>query len=226
MDLKDFERIINFSDREYNILLEKKFWRNFDSIDEKCAEAILRFLKAWGIRAIPNLDNDKRKNYVEKIKRMLIKTLKELKKDSEKLESVKLINCEFNDEQKQTIKNIFKNLDYVPQIGKTAVSKIMHLALPNLFVMWDKKISERYNCKRTEDCYLEFLENMQIEAKNLLEQFKKKNHLENISDSEAQNRFEEKYRKKLTKLIDEYNWHTIARKEHNNHWDRIEKMNI
>jgi len=232
MDLKDFESRINSFDREYKILLGKKFWRDFDSIDKRCAEAILRFLKAWGIRAIPNLDNNKE---IDDVKHILIKTFKGLKKDFEKLNGVKLINCKFNDEQKQTIKNIFRNLKKVKWIGETAVPKIMHLALPNLFVMWDKSIRTEYEYNGTEDGYLKFLEEMQKKAKNLLEQFKKKNHLENISDYEAQKRFEEKmqieaknrlYQKNLTKLIDEYNWQTITRNKHNKHWDRIEKMNL
>ena len=77
------------------------------------------------------------------------------------------------------------------RVGPTATAKVLHLALPNLFMIWDRKVRNSLGFGENGGEYIRFLENMQDWNKKL----------NSIICS-----LEKKYDKTTTKLIDEYNW--------------------
>lgn len=77
------------------------------------------------------------------------------------------------------------------RVGPTATSKVLHLVIPDLFMMWDSKIRKTYGFKDSGVEYVRFLVNMQNWIKKLGTI---------VKNLQAQ------YGKPLTKLIDEYNW--------------------
>jgi len=100
----------------------------------------------------------------------------------------------------------------IKYIGPTAISKILHLFNPEIFVMWDKNIREKYGAKEEAKGYLDFLKSMQAEVKKVLEEKAKekecniKEVIEEICRELPSKKLGQKYRKTLAKLIDEYNW--------------------
>ena len=235
--LKDFNALLKIHrtvDRDYKILIRKKFWKSLDLVNEKSTHIILEFLKLWGILSIPDPNNPENYKKIKPMEKGLTNALKGQKENFDKLRNDKLIDFEFNNTEKvETIKEIFNNIK-VKYIGSTAISKIMHLALPELFVMWDEAIKDKYLKKKrisgTSENYVKFLKIMQKIARDMLKQFIKKGS-KNMSLVEAKKKFEEEYSEKsfkfnLTKLIDEYNWQSIKRGKYIKRWNEIEKMNI
>jgi len=70
------------------------------------------------------------------------------------------------------IKKIFNTLSKIKGIEKTGASKLIHLKVPKVFVMWDGYIRNYYGLKKG-DCYdyISFLKLMQKEFKNTKPQF-------------------------------------------------------
>lgn len=72
------------------------------------------------------------------------------------------------------IKKIFYSFSTKESIKFTGASKVLHLILPNLFMMWDKSIREAYHKLHSssehseEDCYLDFLHQTQGVIRNIL----------------------------------------------------------
>jgi hypothetical protein len=77
------------------------------------------------------------------------------------------------------------------RVGPTATAKVLHLAVPNLFMIWDRKIRNCYGFQDSGREYVRFIANMQNWSKKLNTTIEALQH---------------KYRKSCTKLIDEYNW--------------------
>jgi len=77
------------------------------------------------------------------------------------------------------------------RVGPTATAKVLHLALPNLFMIWDRKIRNSLDFGENASEYIRFLENMQDWDQKL---------------NKTISSLEKKYDKTCTKLIDEYNW--------------------
>jgi hypothetical protein len=93
------------------------------------------------------------------------------------------------------IKEIYNRLDDIRYVGATAVSKIVHIMNPEVFIMWDKSIRELYKVEDSATGYLEFLDI----NKRLLETV--------FTDKELKD-LRLKFRNKtLAKLIDEFNWY-------------------
>lgn len=103
------------------------------------------------------------------------------------------------DNYSRTIKVIFKTLADIKGIEATGAPKLMHLKLPKVFVMWDKRIRESYGYMMGDaDDYVSFLKDMQKRF----------------------SRTETKLDRTLAKLIDENNYIKITmpalRKKKNN----------
>ena len=79
----------------------------------------------------------------------------------------------------------------VKKVGPTATAKVLHLALPNLFMIWDRKIRNCYGFQDTGREYARFLRTMQNWNKKLSTTIESLQHI---------------YGKSCTKLLDEYNW--------------------
>lgn len=55
-------------------------------------------------------------------------------------------------------------------VGFTATSKILHMAIPELFVMCDKRIREKYGCEGNAAGYANFMLRMNLLASDLISQ--------------------------------------------------------
>jgi len=87
------------------------------------------------------------------------------------------------------------------EVGPTAASKVLHLACPDLFVMWDTAIRNKGYGKYDGDGkdYFEFLCEMKSMAKALES---------TIGD------LQQRYRERVTRLLDQYNWMKFTEKPH------------
>ena len=163
--------------------------------NEVHVERVLKpFLIQWGmmIRTLARRDVDWAQ--LGHVLRNLEPLLKILRNKS-------FLHIRFDDKEiSKTIKGAYEELGSVKHVGATAVSKILHLMNPEIFVMWDEKICGMYNVRGSTEGYLEFLD-------------KNQRLLEDIFCEEECNELRSKYRNKtLAKLIDEFNWY-IANEE-------------
>jgi hypothetical protein len=87
------------------------------------------------------------------------------------------------------------------EVGPTAASKVLHLTCPDLFVMWDTAIRNKGYGKYDGDGkdYFEFLCEMKSMAKALES---------TIGD------LQQRYRERVTRLLDQYNWMEFTEKTH------------
>lgn len=66
------------------------------------------------------------------------------------------------------IKTIFKKLSAIKGVEKTGASKLMHLRVPKVFVMWDMYIRNHYKYRKGDaDDYFNFLIQMQNDFRNV-----------------------------------------------------------
>ena len=91
--------------------------------------------------------------------------------------------------------------------GATGASKALHLLFPNFFVMWDVKIAKAFSLSRDERSYLTFLHKAKEALKEMLESYAKEKR---IPLEEAYKELEQCFEVSLPKVIDEFNWLTIA----------------
>lgn len=106
-----------------------------------------------------------------------------------KFKEEKFLTINFNNYKNDIFKiyNIFYD---IKGIKSTGASKLMHLATPSIFVMWDGYIRKYYGYKKGDASdYFDFLEKMRGEFKNI--------------------KFDEK-NKTFTKAIDEFNYTKIT----------------
>lgn len=113
-------------------------------------------------------------------------TIKKLNPIFKKIENRSFQEVNFRDEEiRKDIKLVYSELKR--HVRQTGTGKIMALKNPNLFVMWDTGIRKLYNIdnKSSPDDYVEFLEKMKEEFKDI--------------------KWQDKNRP-LAKVIDEYNY--------------------
>jgi len=140
-------------------------------------EAFLFILSTWNFAtfryAMKDFDLNNFKEIVKNLKPYF---------DKIKGETIETINL---DNYKQEIIHIFDVLSGIKGIQFTGASKLMHLTIPNVFVMWDAYIRKAWDFKKgdSED-YFNFLKKMQKEFKRICKEKEKT----------------------LAKCIDEYNY--------------------
>jgi len=140
-------------------------------------EAFLFILSTWNFAtfryAMKDFDLD---NFRE--------IVKELKPSFDKFKGKSIEDIDFDKYEKE-IKYIFDKLSDIKGIKYTGTSKLMHLTIPEVFVMWDGYIRKKYGFKKgdSED-YFNFLKLMQNEFSE----------------------FCVKEKRTLAKCIDEYNY--------------------
>ena len=78
--------------------------------------------------------------------------------------SIKNINL---DEHRTDILHIFDVLSKIEGVEFTGSSKLMHLKIPELFIMWDGYIRKGWDVKQNSEGYLNFLKKMQYEFRGL-----------------------------------------------------------
>jgi len=131
----------------------------------------------------------------------------------QKLQGKSLLDINLDDKEiEDAIKEAYDSAE-VKYIGATAISKILHLLNPELFVMWDDDIRKKYKVAGSVAGYLEFLKLVKREVEEAIEEEArkrgcgKKEIAERICRELPSNKLGSKYNEKtLAKLIDEYNW--------------------
>lgn len=105
---------------------------------------------------------------------------------------------------KDIIKEIFDTPSKVKAgrktVGFTATTKIMHMVIPDLFVMCDENIREEYGCIGNSEGYLNFLRRMQKSAQKTIKEKTKVEICRELHNCDRD----------LTKILDEYNYYTIT----------------
>jgi hypothetical protein len=141
------------------------------------------------------------------------KTLRGLEAEFAKLRNRKFIYTDFKEEKFSiAIKEIYDELDIISYLGSpTAISKILHLLNPEIFVMWDNDIRKSYRKKNkcvldTSEGYLEFLKEVQRELEEALEDRQRETG-KGLGEIEQEIRIRYKH-KTLARIVDEYNWIT------------------
>lgn len=131
----------------------------------------------------------------------------------QKLRGLDFLDIKFNEEVISAIKGVYESAK-VKNIGPTAISKVLHLLNPELFVMWDADIRDEYGVKGSANGYIEFLKKMQNEIDEALEEeaknrgYSKGEVARKICKELTSEKLSREFIKKktLAKLIDEYNW--------------------
>lgn len=130
-----------------------------------------------------------------------------------RFENETIVTIDLSDGVKESISEIFNGLAlYIwrrrERFEATGTSKILHAILPNLFVMWDRKIRRGIlgdsNKKRGEDYAYEFLPEMQKFAKQFLDTYIKENGGDYEHASRQISQMAHGYT--LAKLLDELNY--------------------
>ena len=131
----------------------------------------------------------------------------------EGLDGLDLVTDRFSLSTRRAVSRVFDLLCEPKGISLTTASKILAVINPNFFVMWDRKICEKYFpgvslARVTGDTYTRFLTEMK-RSTHLIEIDARKHKVHNpeksISDAVGQSPpFP------MTKLIDNYNWITLV----------------
>ena len=216
MRFKDFRKWVEESERRYWLpeFIYFKALENLEDIqadlnklEQAHVEEIIRiFLINWG--RMGRTVERKNTEWNE-----LTKRLRDSNEFFQKLLGRNILDVEFSEEVVSAIKGAYESAK-VKNIGPTAISKVLHLLNPELFVMWDEKIREKHGAKGSANSYIKFLMKMQDEINEALEEEAKNR---GCSKDEVARRIceeltSEKLRrellkkKTLAKLIDEYNW--------------------
>lgn len=146
-------------------------------------EAFLLILSTWNsaiFRYVVNhFDIGGFKNTIEKECNPIFEKLK--------YKDIQLVNL---DEIKEDIEILYNTLSKLEGVKYTGASKILHLKIPRLFIMWDSYIKKYYKFEKgTANDYFNFLKKMQETFKDV--EWKQED-------------------KTLAKAIDEYNYVTIT----------------
>lgn len=186
-----------FDDSYKKSIKKRDVWGHFENLRIKdVKDTILRFLNKWQCRIpyesdIQLLQNCKKTaKYFRVLKEKKLSRLnfeKKVKIDDKKLSI------------SDVIKSIFDELCKANRVKSTAASKIMHMANPKLFVMWDDKIADSYGFARNYRGYINFLEKMKEEIKGI-----RRNEL--YASLKKDRYFKHYSNLPLTKLIDMYNY--------------------
>lgn len=117
-------------------------------------EAFLLILSIWNIGRFKFVASSFE---LEKFKR----TVENLNPLFQKFSNLDFKTLNF-DKYEEDVKKIFATFSDIKGVEKTGTSKIMHLKLPKVFVMWDRYIRDKYGFKNgnAED-YFNFLKKMQ-----------------------------------------------------------------
>ncbi len=154
-------------DESYIIRLDKVQGgiKGKQSLDNEVVGKIVNFLNEWRSRAN---------------KKVVSQSIKEWYNEMiNKLAALPLSLADLDDNNAESIKEIYSSLKHKSGIGDTIASKVLHIIKPHLFVPWDIPIKSWYDSQLNNkdyktmepaEKYLSFLKKMQEEAKYLLSQ--------------------------------------------------------
>ena len=99
-------------------------------------------------------------------------TLRSLEKEFGRLRYKRFLTINYDEKTvRNAIRTIYRKLDPLPYLGSpTAISKVLHLFNPEIFVMWDIGIRKRYKNRNSRirsnpEGYIEFLKETQKEIR-------------------------------------------------------------
>lgn len=221
MDWNDFSRIIDIhikkypNDPNYFDWLNNGVWGNWrkGSLTEKDVNIIIEFLKNWKMGRVLGKIRKKVGN------ENFISSNIELAEKTSSLFGLSN-NYEFNyevlnfTELRSLVIELFSDISHL--LKSTSASKILHMVNPNLFIMWDEKIRNYWGCEENENGYMNFLIRMNLEYRELINNFAK---IEQLSIAEADKNFLQNLNQRIernipiTRWVDIYNWTKFTRKE-------------
>ena len=104
------------------------------------------------------------------------------------------------------IRHLFE--DFRAFLGPTGASKVLHLLVPSLIVMWDTKIRQHYGLPSDGAAFLEFHRIMHEELRQALETYIEEHGgtMVEAARSILYERYEGSTERPITKVLDEYNW--------------------
>jgi len=207
--IKNFEARHWFGEYVYFKTLEelKNVRKDLSTLTKARMEEVVKiFLLQWG--QMGRTVNRKDLNWEQ-----LTNNLRNQKESFRRLQSETLLDIDLDDKEvTDIIMEVIKSVR-VRHIGPTAISKILHLFNPELFVMWDDRIRKKYLVGGNENCYLDFLKAVRQDVEEAIEGHARKSGIdkeeiiERICRELPSKKLGQKYsRKTLAKLIDEYNW--------------------
>lgn len=183
----------------FDTLGQTKLWNNLRNIKRDDVRIMLKFLNVWKCR-IP-------KKRLSEICNKLSKTHDNFKH----LKGKKLETVDFNQISK-TVEEIFNSLK-IKRVNATAISKIMHIINPDLFIMWDEKIREGCGFFGNSIGYINFLKKMQTEANEIIFSFCEENKVDKKEVIKRVNELchNDNRHRYISKLLDEYNYTKFTR---------------
>ena len=198
---EEFERVIEsapdaIDDCIYTRCVEEFSRMRLDQPDESLERVLTPFLFTWG---------GMRRVLGDRGLRVAIEAMKETSRDIEPLRDKGLSNMDLERIDKVIVdlfdaicnKRFRNKKGRLKTVGSTAASKLLHLACPDLFVMWDTKIRGGYGKSKGDgEDYFHFL----LQMKGMI-----------IRLQTTIDRLAGKYRKSKTKVLDEYNFVTCHR---------------
>ena len=170
----------------YEKIISELDFRNINPKKTYCY--LLRFLELWGVR----------RTAVKVDPRKLSETITCLRPLLTDLNH-NLIEVDLQTIEEKVIE-VFKKISRVDNIGPTSSSKILHLLIPNLFIMWDREIAREFDVQMNSGGYVNFLKM----CKSIYEKLSEKYKEQGVDNPTAY--LLSKFKKPLTKLLDEYNW--------------------
>jgi hypothetical protein len=180
--LEEFVRVIkevfpnqnvDEGEREYDkCIAHREIWDNLSSMSEESVRKIvIPFLNKWKCR-LPYECASELAKAMQRVE-PLLKPLRNFK-----IESVDLL-ASISVEGKmlrilELIEEVFDAIQQVKAgrrtVGFTATSKILHMTIPEFFVMCDEKIRKAYGCEGNAAGYGNFMIRMNLLARDLLAQ--------------------------------------------------------
>ncbi|MCL7389375.1 MAG: hypothetical protein LZ173_05495 [Thaumarchaeota archaeon] len=170
----------------YEKIISELDFRNINPKKTYCY--LLRFLELWGVR----------RTAVKVDPRKLSETITCLRPLLTDLNH-NLIEVDLQTIEEKVIE-VFNKISRVDNIGPTSSSKILHLLIPNLFIMWDREIAREFDVQMNSGGYVNFLKM----CKSIYEKLSEKYKEQGVDNPTAY--LLSKFKKPLTKLLDEYNW--------------------
>lgn len=135
----------------------------------------------------------------------------DIQADLDSLREERLDTCNL-EEHTPTLATLWESFLLEPGFGSTAVSKTLHMLIPNLFLPWDNDIADihhrswhfREHEKRSGQCYSDFLRAMQVECIKCLSGTSEEVMTSQLAEISG-------YSKPMTKAIDEANFNRVHR---------------
>jgi hypothetical protein len=159
--------------------------------------ATIRWLSAWGVRAIPRNYHNAPSDMSEQLKSWYESN--ELFDHGRNLQ-------ELRDNDLDSVGDAYKNLVKVRYIGPTAAAKILFAIRPKSLMPWDEPIRKELQYNETSQSYISFLRWAQVRIQEVGE-LCKKHGFEVIDLPKKLGR----PNSTIPKLIDEYLWVTITK---------------